>query len=85
MKLHFRPQKFQGIFLIHGADFSYIFSGENFGENSAEIFPLKNVGENWNFPQKKFQKIVSPRNSKENSAEIMYKKSASVKDLKITR
>jgi hypothetical protein len=32
------------------------FSGENFGENSAEIFPLKNVGENLNFPRKSFEK-----------------------------
>jgi hypothetical protein len=34
----------------------YIFSSGNFGENSAENFPHKNVGENWNFLQKKFQK-----------------------------
>jgi hypothetical protein len=29
-----------------GADFSYIFSWENFGENSAENVPPKNVGRN---------------------------------------
>jgi hypothetical protein len=29
-----------------GADFSYIFSGENSGENSAEIFPQKMLGKN---------------------------------------
>jgi hypothetical protein len=33
-----------------GADFSYIFSGENFAEN----FPPKNDGKKWNFPRKKF-------------------------------
>jgi hypothetical protein len=38
------------------ADFSYIFSGENFGENSAENFPPKNVGKKWNFPRKKVLK-----------------------------
>jgi hypothetical protein len=38
-----------------GADFSYIFFGENFGENSAENFPTKNVGEKMEFSaEKKF-------------------------------
>jgi hypothetical protein len=55
--------------LHQGPIFRTFFSGENFGENSAEIFPLKNVGENWNFLRKKFQNIVSPKNSEENSAE----------------
>jgi hypothetical protein len=36
------------------ADFSYIFSGENFWEIAAENFPPKNVGKKWNFPRKKF-------------------------------
>jgi hypothetical protein len=36
--LHTKKQK------QSAADFSYIFSGENFGENSAENFPPKNVG-----------------------------------------
>jgi hypothetical protein len=60
-----------GVLKSHsGADFSMIFSGENFGENfgenSAENFPPKNVGKKWNFPRKKsfeksfFQEI--PRN-----------------------
>jgi hypothetical protein len=61
-----------------GAYFSYIFCGKNFGENSAQIFPLKNVGENWNY----LRKNCFPRNSEENSAENyfprkkMYEKSA---------
>jgi hypothetical protein len=40
--------------LAPGAYFSYIFSGENFGENSAENFPPKNVGKNGIFRGKKF-------------------------------
>jgi hypothetical protein len=38
-----------------GADFSYIFSGENLGENSAENFPPKNVGKNGIFRGKNFE------------------------------
>jgi hypothetical protein len=49
--------------------FRIFFSRENFGENSEEIYSPKNLGENWNFPQKKFQKIISTRNFEENSAE----------------
>jgi hypothetical protein len=54
--------------LTPGADFSYIFSGENFGENSAENFPPKNVGEMeffqkipQNFPRKFFLRKIGPR------------------------
>jgi hypothetical protein len=49
-----------------GPIFRTFFSGENFGENSAENVPPKNVGKKWNFPRKKsfeksfFQEI--PRN-----------------------
>jgi hypothetical protein len=67
--------KYLGHFsLTHGADFLHIFSGEN----SAENFPPKNVGKNWNFPRKKFLKIVFPRNSAENHfpRKKMYEKSA---------
>jgi BMFP domain-containing protein YqiC len=39
---------------FHLGPIFYIFSGEYFGENSAENFPPKNVGKKWNFPQKKF-------------------------------
>jgi hypothetical protein len=40
-----------------GADFSYIFSGENFGENSPENFPPKNVGKKMEFSaEKSFEK-----------------------------
>jgi hypothetical protein len=53
-------------------DFSYIFSGENLGENSAENFSPKMLGKKWNVPQKKFRKIVFPRNSAEFSAESDY-------------
>jgi hypothetical protein len=42
------------VVLAPGADFSYIFSGENFGENSAENFPQKMLGKNGIFPWKKF-------------------------------
>jgi hypothetical protein len=35
---------FVGLGLAPGANFSYIFSGENFGENSAENFPPKMLG-----------------------------------------
>jgi hypothetical protein len=66
-----------------GPIFRTFFSGENFGENSTENFPPKNVGKKkWNFPRKKFRKIIFPRNSTEFSAESdfprkkMYKKSA---------
>jgi hypothetical protein len=55
-----------------GPIFQTFFPGKISGENSAETFPLKNAGENWNFPLKKFQKIISPRNSEENSAEKNY-------------
>jgi hypothetical protein len=37
-----------------GPIFCTIFYGKNFGENSAENFPPKNVGKIWNFPRKKF-------------------------------
>jgi hypothetical protein len=59
----------EGVGLTPGADFSYIFSGENFGENSEGKFSPNNVGKKRNFPQKKFKKIVFPRNSTEFSAE----------------
>jgi hypothetical protein len=39
-----------------GANFSYIFSGENFGENSAENFTPKMLGKNWIFFGKIFEK-----------------------------
>jgi hypothetical protein len=55
--------------LSAGADFSYLFTPKN----SAEKFPPKNVGENWNFPRKKLQKIVFPKNSVENSVEITFR------------
>jgi hypothetical protein len=42
---------------ISGADFSYIFSGENFGENSAENCPPKMLGKNGIFRGKSFEKI----------------------------
>jgi hypothetical protein len=54
------------------ADFSYIFSGENSGDNSAQNFPPKNVGKSWNFPRKKFQKILFSTNSTEFSAETHF-------------
>jgi hypothetical protein len=41
---------------LSGADFSYIFSGENFGENSAENFPPKMLGKNGIFRGKSFEK-----------------------------
>jgi hypothetical protein len=41
-----------------------------------ENFSPKNVGKKWNFPRKKFRKIVLPTNSTEFSAEKMYKKLA---------
>jgi hypothetical protein len=47
-----------------GAYFGTLFRGKFRGKLSP-----KNVGENWNFPQKKFRKIVFPGNSEENSAE----------------
>jgi hypothetical protein len=47
-----------GLFLVYYSE-----------ENSEENRPPKNVGKNWNFPQKKFRKIVFPGNSEENSAE----------------
>jgi hypothetical protein len=56
--------------------------GKISGKIPRKIFPLKNVGKKWNFPQKKFQKIVFPRNSTEFSTESdfpwkkMYEKSA---------
>jgi hypothetical protein len=37
-----------------GADFSYILSGENFGENSAENFPPKMLGKKIEFSTGKF-------------------------------
>jgi hypothetical protein len=41
--------------LCPGADFfRTFFLGKILDENSAEIFPLKNVEENWNFLRKKF-------------------------------
>jgi hypothetical protein len=40
-----------------GADFSYIFSGENFGGNSAENFPPKMLGKNGIFGGKSFEKL----------------------------
>jgi hypothetical protein len=59
--------------MTSGADFSYIFSGEN----SAENFSPKNVGKNQNFPRKKFWKIISTANSTEFSAEKkIFEKSA---------
>jgi hypothetical protein len=64
-----------GLFLVH------FFRGKFQGKFLGKFSP-KNVEEKWNFPQKKFQKVVFPRNSKENSAESdfpqekMYKKSA---------
>jgi hypothetical protein len=39
-----------GRFFVH-------FFGGKFRENSAEIFPLKNVGENWNYLRKSFEKL----------------------------
>jgi hypothetical protein len=51
--------------LAPGANFSYIFSGENFRENSAENFPPKNVGKNGIFRRKSFEKLFFqeiPRN-----------------------
>jgi hypothetical protein len=47
--------------LFPGPIFRTFFEGENFGENSAEIFPLENVREICDFLRKKFQKIVSPK------------------------
>jgi hypothetical protein len=54
--------------LLPGVDFSYIFSGENFGENSAENFgensaenfPPKNVGKNGTFEvlKNRFSKVI---------------------------
>jgi hypothetical protein len=61
--------------------FFVLFAGKILGKILRKFSP-KNVGENWNFPRKKFQKIVSPRNSEENYAENhfpqkkMYEKSA---------
>jgi hypothetical protein len=52
MNLRVGPITFRTIF-YPGADFSYIFCGENFGENSAENFSPKNVKKKWNFPRKK--------------------------------
>jgi hypothetical protein len=42
--------------LAPGADFSYIFSGEIFRENSAENFPPKNIEKNGIFSGKSFEK-----------------------------
>jgi hypothetical protein len=60
--------------IIRGRFFVHFFPGK--------MFPPKNVGKKWNFPRKKFWKIVFPRNSLEFSAESnfpqrkMYEKSA---------
>jgi hypothetical protein len=51
-----------------GADFSYIFPGKNSGKIPRKILPPKMFGK-WNFLQKKFQKIIFPKNSAEFSAE----------------
>jgi hypothetical protein len=60
---------------LTGANFPYIFSGQNFGENSAENFTPKNVGEKWNFQRKKLWKIVFPRKI-DFPRKKMYEKSA---------
>jgi hypothetical protein len=52
-------------------DFSYIFSGENFGDNSAENFPPKMLGK-FEFSAEKVLKIIFPRNSVEFSAESYF-------------
>jgi hypothetical protein len=67
-----------------GADFSYIFSGENFGENSrenfgensAENFPPKNGGKKCNFLLKKSWKIVFQEILRNFPREKMYEKMA---------
>jgi hypothetical protein len=54
--------------MTSGADFLYIFSGENSAENFAENFPQK-CWEKIEFSAEKVLKIVFPRNSAEFSAE----------------
>jgi hypothetical protein len=44
-----------------GADFPYIFTGEKFGENSAENFPHKNVGKIGIFRIKSFKNCFSKK------------------------
>jgi hypothetical protein len=44
-----------------GADFPYIFSGENFRENSAENFPPTMLGKNGIFHGKSFEKLFSKK------------------------
>jgi hypothetical protein len=52
-----------------GPIFRTFFPGKISGKIPRKKFTPKNVGKKWNFPWKKFQKIVFPRNSTEFSAE----------------
>jgi hypothetical protein len=60
--ISFFAAKLSYIILHTGAYFLYIFFRVKFLGKSAEKFPPKNVGKNWNFPRKIFRKIIFPRN-----------------------
>jgi hypothetical protein len=51
-----------------GGFFVHFFRGKFQGKFRGKFSP-QNVGKQWNFPRKKFQEIIFPRNSTEFSAE----------------